>query len=98
MLVVVETVFFRSVSQQLYRTADLHFQIRTTGIRHLDNINHPEFYIESVFDISWQNYIQQMSRQGTWCDSIIIQAVANAHNHVYLFISLSLMSTNRMVQ
>ena len=66
--------FLRPVSHQLYGTAELHFQIRTAGIMHLDN--HPEFYIESVFDNSWQNYIQQMSIQGTWCDSIIIQAVA----------------------
>ena len=48
--------FFRSVSHQLCETSELHFQIRTARIRHLDN--HPEFYIESVFDNSWQNYIQ----------------------------------------
>ena len=72
--------FFRSVSHQLYGTAELHFQIRTAGIRHLNN--YPEFYIESVSDNSWQDYIQQMSRPGTWCDNIIIQAVANAHNCV----------------
>jgi hypothetical protein len=25
-----------------------------------------------------QNYIEEMSQPGTWCDNIIIQAVANA--------------------
>jgi len=72
--------FFRSVSHQLYGTAELHFQIRAAGIRHLNN--HPEFYVESVSDNSWQDYIQQMSTPGTWCDNVIIQAVANAHNCV----------------
>ena len=72
--------FFRSVSHQLYGTAELHFHIRTAGIRHLNNYS--EFYIESVSENSWQDYIQQMSRPGTWCDNIIIQAVANAHNCV----------------
>ena len=29
--------FFRSVSHQLYGTADLYFQIRLSGIAHLNN-------------------------------------------------------------
>lgn len=70
--------FFRSVSHQLYRTARLHFEIRMAGINHLNN--HPEIYIESFSSNSWENYIQQMSTPGTWCDNVIIQAVANAHN------------------
>ena len=70
--------FFKSVSHQLYGTAEFHFQIRMTGIAHLNN--HPEFYIESVSDNTWKNYIQQMSKPGTWCDNIIIQAVSNAFN------------------
>ena len=41
-------------------------------------INHPELYIESIANESWEHYIQEMSKQGTWCDNIIIQAVANA--------------------
>lgn len=32
--------FFRSVSHQLYKTAELHFEIRMAGINHLNN--HPE--------------------------------------------------------
>lgn len=28
--------------------------------------------------MSWDNYVQEMSKQGTWCDNIIIQAEANA--------------------
>jgi len=70
--------FFRSVSHQLYGTPELHFEIRMAGIKHLNN--HPEIYIESFSDSSWEDYIRLMSIPGTWCDNIIIQAVANAHN------------------
>ena len=72
--------FFKSVSHQLYGTADLHLEIRMAGISHLQN--YPELYIESISDDSWNNYIQHMSKQGTWCDNIIMQAVANACNCV----------------
>lgn len=72
--------FFRSVSHQLYGTADLHFQIHLSGIAHLNN--HPELYVESTVDDTWENYVKQMSNSGTWCDNVIIQAVANSHNCV----------------
>lgn len=68
--------FIASVGHSLYNNADLHFQIRSAGITHM--INYPELYIESVANESWIHYIEEMSRQGTWCDHIIIQAVANA--------------------
>ena len=72
--------FFKSVSHQLYKTADLHFEIRKAGIQHLNN--HPVYFTESISDNNWQSYIQQMSTSGTWCDNIIIQAVSNAFNCV----------------
>ena len=50
------------------------------GISHLQN--YPELYIESISDDTWENYIKQMSIPGTWCDHLIIQAVANAFNCV----------------
>lgn len=68
--------FFASMGHSLYSNADLHVQIRSAGITHM--INHPELYIESVAYESREHYIQEMSKQGTWCDNIIIQAVANA--------------------
>ena len=71
---------FKSVSHQLYGTPELHFQIRMAGIRHLNN--NPQLYIESISNNCWENYIQQMSTPGAWCDNIIIQAVANAYNCV----------------
>ncbi|KAL9956871.1 hypothetical protein ACROYT_G038421 [Oculina patagonica] len=70
--------FFRAVSCQLHNTPDNHFYIRCLGIQHL--VHHPELYIESNFEHSWQNYVNNMARQGTLADNIIIQAVANSLN------------------
>ena len=63
--------FFKSVSHQLYGTADLHVEVRMAGISHLHN--YPELYIESISDDTWENYIKQMSIPGTWCDHLIIE-------------------------
>ena len=68
--------FFASMGHSLQSNADLHVQIRSAGITRM--INHPELYIESVAYESWEHYIQEMSKRGTWCDNIITQAVANA--------------------
>ena len=70
--------FFRSVSHQLYGTEDRHPQIRALAIQHL--INCPEHFVEYNTDQSWLQYLQSMSRLGTWADNIIIQAVANTNN------------------
>ena len=68
--------FFKSVAHQLYRNTDLHSHIHTAGVSHMNS--HPELYIESIANTSWENYINEMSRPDTWCDNIIMQAVANA--------------------
>ena len=38
--------FFKSVSHQLYETSQLHYEIRMSGIAHINN--HPELSIESI--------------------------------------------------
>ena len=67
--------FFRSVSHQYYGSPDFHIEIRQAGVKHLQE--HPELFVESVSEHSWQMYLQRMTTPGTWCDNIIIQAVAN---------------------
>ena len=71
--------FYRAVSHQLYGTPN-HFYISTLGIQYL--VHNPEMFIESNTEHSWQAYLSNniMSRQGTWADGIIIQAVANSLN------------------
>ncbi|CAB4028301.1 Hypothetical predicted protein [Paramuricea clavata] len=39
--------------------------------------NNPERFIESNTEISWLEYLNNMSMQGTWGDAMIIQAVAD---------------------
>ena len=67
-----ETVF----SVQLYNTPEYHLYICSLGVQRV--LHHPELYIESNYEYSWQNYVNNMARQGTWTDNIIIQAVANS--------------------
>ena len=69
---------FRAVSHQLYSNPNNHFYIRSLGIQYL--LHNPEQFIESNTDHSWQEYLNNMSRPGTWADAIIIQAVANCLN------------------
>ena len=67
--------FFRSVPHQYYGSPDFHIEIRQAGVKYLKE--HPELFLESVSENSWQMYLQRMTTPGTWCDNIIIQAVAN---------------------
>jgi hypothetical protein len=39
--------------------------------------DNPERFIESNTEISWLEYLNNMSMQGTWGDAMIIQAVAD---------------------
>ena len=52
--------------------------IRAAGVDHLRQ--NPERFIESNLEQSWLEYLENMSRQGTWADNLIIQAVADALN------------------
>lgn len=70
--------FFRAVSHQLYGSPNNHSHIRSLGVQYL--LQNPEQFIESNTDHSWQDYLNNMSCQGTWADAIIIQAVANCLN------------------
>ena len=70
--------FFRSVSHQLYGNPNHHLLIRQAGVQYLSNS--PERFIESNTENSWNEYINNMSMQGTWCDALIVQAVADCQN------------------
>ena len=70
--------FFRAVSHQIYGNPNNHFYVRSVGVQYL--VHNPEQFIESNTEYSWQHYLTQMSRPGTWADAIIIQAVANCLN------------------
>ena len=70
--------FFKAVSHQLYGNPSHHFHIRQAAVQYLrDN---PERFIESNTQNSWNGYLTNMSMQGTWCDALIVQAVAESLN------------------
>ena len=69
--------FFSADSFQLYNTPEYHLYICSLGVQLV--LHHPELYIERNYAYSWQNYVNNMARQGTWADNII-QAVANSMN------------------
>ena len=69
-------------------------EIRQAGVAYLQR--HPELFIEIAavnFD-SWQTYLQRMATPGTWCDNLIIQAVANQFNCVIHIIESGLSCRN----
>ena len=70
--------FFRAVSHQLYGDPNHHLLIRQAGVQYLSN--NPERFIESNNENSWNECINNMSMQGTWCDALIVQAVTDCQN------------------
>ena len=70
--------FFKAVSHQLYHRSEYHQSVRKAGIDYISTF--PEQFIESIANSCWNDYITNMSAQGTWCDAIIVQAVANSLN------------------
>ena len=87
--------FFKSVSHQIYGDAAMHINIRMAGIRYL--IDHPEIFIHSLANETWESYINRMSTPGTWCDNLIIQAVANALNCVIHIVSSEICSQSQSI-
>ena len=61
-----------------YGDSNHHLLIRQAGLQYLSN--NPEFYIESNTDNSWNEYIYNMSMQGTWCDALFVRAVADCQS------------------
>ena len=68
--------FFRTVAHKLYNDPNLHPLVRSFGVEYL-RLN-PERFIEFHSDNSWLNYVNIMSLDGTWANSVIIQAVAGS--------------------
>ena len=62
---------FKSISHQLYGDSSHHVEIRAIGLGYLTD--NPECFIEKVADMTWLQYLSDMSIQGTWTDNIKIQ-------------------------
>ena len=70
--------FFRAVSHQLCGDPGSHLYIRQIAIKYLQE--NPELFIESNTENSWNEYLTNMSQQGSWCDALMVQAVAESQN------------------
>ena len=70
--------FFPSSFSSVIWYLNHHLLIRQVGVRYLSN--NPERCIESNTVNSWNEYINNMSMQGTWCDALFVQAVADCQN------------------
>ena len=79
MLVMEATVFFEQfLISKLYGGLSHHLFIRQAGVQYLSN--NPERFIESNTEKSWNECINIMSMQGTWCNALFVQAVADCQN------------------
>ena len=67
---------FKLISHQLYGDSNHHAEIRATAARFLSD--NPDRFIESVVGTSWNQYLCNMSHQGTWADNIVIQAISDS--------------------
>ena len=67
---------FKSILHQLYGDSSHYAEIRATAVRFLSD--NPDRFIESVVGTSWNQYLCNMSHQGTWADSIVIQAMSDS--------------------
>jgi len=75
-VVIVFFLFFLS----LFHISSIKLQICTSKFAWLELS--PEDYVQSMVDYTCQNYTQQMSKPGTWCDNKIIQELSHAFNSI----------------
>ncbi|CAF2946327.1 unnamed protein product [Rotaria sp. Silwood2] len=68
--------FFRAISHQLYRHEDDHLDIRSETINYLiQNMNDFAPFIDEMYS-TIENYIQQMSKDGTYADHLTLSSTA----------------------
>ncbi|CAF4828741.1 unnamed protein product, partial [Rotaria sp. Silwood2] len=68
--------FFRAISHQLYRHEDDHLNIRYETINYLiQNMNDFASFIDQMYS-TIENYIEQMSKDGTYADHLALSSTA----------------------
>ena len=83
--------FFRAVSHQLYGNPNYHAYIRCQGIQYMTS--HPERFRDFLTNTetnNWTRYVSNMARSGTWCDNLIIQAVADTFSVITIIVESEL--------
>jgi hypothetical protein len=75
---------FRAISHQLYLNEEYHEQLRHLCCEHLKK--HSNRFDKFIVDIKFSEYIQEMSKNGTWADDIEIRAMEellDRNIHIY---------------
>nr|XP_012570028.1 uncharacterized protein LOC101507274 isoform X1 [Cicer arietinum] len=80
---------FRSLSDQLYRSPDLHAFVREQILKQLKS--YPEKYMNYV-PMDYSKYLMDMSRSGEWGDHVTLQAAADWYG-VKIFVITSYKDT-----
>ncbi|CAK9159657.1 unnamed protein product [Ilex paraguariensis] len=80
---------FRSLSDQVYRTADHHKFVREQIVYQLKS--HPELY-EGYVPMAYDDYLTKISKTGEWGDHVTLQAAADTFG-VKIFVITSFKDT-----
>ena len=75
---------------QLYGKPNYHMNVRSTGVQYITN--NPERFIKSSTDYSWSRYLANMSHQGTWANTHVIQEWSKLFIHNLKHIHTNFMS------
>ncbi len=75
---------FRAISHQLYLNEEYHEQLRYFCVEHLKK--HQKRFEKFIVDCKFDDYIEEMSKNGTWADDIEIRAmeeILDRNIHIY---------------
>jgi hypothetical protein len=75
---------FRALSHQVYLNEEHHEKLRYYCVEHLKK--HRKRYEKFMCDVKFEEYIEEMSKNGTWGDDIEIRAmeeILDRHIHIY---------------
>ncbi|CAH3136394.1 unnamed protein product [Pocillopora meandrina] len=75
---------------QLYGKPNYHMNVRSTGVQYITN--NPERFIKSSTDHSWPRYLANMSHQGTWANTHVIQEWSKLFIHNLKHVHTNFMS------
>ncbi|GAA0163709.1 cysteine protease [Lithospermum erythrorhizon] len=80
---------FRSLSDQIYRSAEHHQFVREQVVMQLKS--HPDLYMNYV-PMGYEDYLKKMSKNGEWGDHVTLQAAADSYG-VKIFVITSFRDT-----
>ncbi|CAG9464664.1 unnamed protein product [Pedinophyceae sp. YPF-701] len=77
---------FRSLSDQLFGSEKFHVEVRKVVVKQLKR-NGGRWYRDFVMAESYDDYLREMARPGTWGDHVSLQAAADAYCVVVVLVT-----------